>query len=253
MTYPIVGIFESEEQARDALGKLRESGFAEDDTLLVAPAGGRKAGALSALSTALVAGQVLGERAGFYAERVQSGRTLVVVRAPFGRANLASTILKGAGPVDTELQLSADEPVSSRAAPLSTQLGWTVLQRDRPTPLSTFFGIPTLSRRRRFMAWLFGELASPHWTLSSRFDWRMVIDAPAPLSARFNWPVLLANPAPLSSRLGWPLLTSNPAPLSSRLGWGLLSHNPAPLSSRLGWPLLTRSRAPLAAGPSATS
>ncbi len=255
MRQPIVGIFESETTAREALDKLREAGFGEARTLLVTPAAGKKAGAFGALANAVLAGQQMGRQAGFYAERVREGRSLVLVDAPVGQGKLATEILQSCGPVDAELVASAIQAEWGKGAPFSAGLGIPVLLRGRPSPLSDYLGLSIGARRPRTLSGLFRELVSPHFALSERLGLGLLTNSAAPLSSWLRlkvlsepkrpWthslglPLLIDEAAPLSARAGMKTLTDEPAPLSSRLGLRVLSHNPAPLSSAIGLPTLT--------------
>jgi hypothetical protein len=256
MTNPIVRLYETERQARDAVKKLRKKGFPQNTIFLVTPGSGSEAGSGDALSAAIVVGKLLGSQAKAFAERVQRGRSLVVVRPPSAQSQLATDILKGCGPVDTDLQLLEPNqpapfsdylglPTLARgrsrlpetaangredAAPLSAALNLAVLKRKRPAPFSDFLGFPTLSRgpgrlpvlTRKMPAPLSGYLGLATLSRGRRFMFG------EPASSRFA----------LSSLLGLSLLSRKAAPLSSLLKLKTTSRDPAPLSSKLGLPLL---------------
>jgi hypothetical protein len=245
MRQPIVGIFETETSAREALDKLRAAGFGEARTLLVTPAAGKKAGAFGALASALAAGQLLGEQAGFYAERVREGRSLVLVQAPVGQGKLATEILQSCGPVDADLVASSIQAQWGRGAPLSAALNMPVLLRGRPSPLSDYLGLSTSARRPRTLSGLMRELISPHFSLSERLGLGLLSHNAAPLSSWLRLRVLAAPKRPWTHSLGLPLLIDEAAPLSARAGMKTLTHDPAPLSSRLGMSVLLNNPAPL--------
>ena len=141
MSNLIVRMYDTEERARAAVAKLREAGFRDDAILELAP------GSAQSVASAIVAGRMMGHRAEFYAERVKQGRSLVAVEAPFGQGQTATNIMDGCSPVDQELELP-DDPVQTEwgeAAPLSATLGWPVLLRKSPAPLSDSLGLPTRS------------------------------------------------------------------------------------------------------------
>jgi hypothetical protein len=234
MIFPIVRLYETEQQARAAASKLEERGFPKANIFVVTPG----ATGEGAASTAIIVGQHLGQNAGVYAERVRSGRSLVVARALFGTSRLTGEIMDSCGPVDKDLKLEWD-PASQwgPAAPLSEALNLPVLKRDDPSPLSDFLGIPVLSRGLSFLSRIFAPLTSSHFFLLGE---PTLSRDPAPFSSKLGLPLLARNPAPLSSKLGLPLLTNSPAPLSAMLGLPLLAKSPAPLSAMLGLPLLTR-------------
>jgi hypothetical protein len=199
----IARMYQTKERARDAVTKLKEAGFSDDAILELTP------GSAQSVASAILAGQMMGHRAGFYAERVKNGRSLVALDAPFGQGQAATEILDGCGPVDQDLKVPEDSGEvrwGGSAAPLSEALGWSVLWRNRPAPLSDALGMPTKSRSQYYLT---TELAS-------------------------------RDPAPLSSALGMPTLSRDPTPLSSALGMPTLSRNPTPLSSATGTDVLTR-------------
>ena len=90
MRDPIVRMYETEQQARDAVQKLQAEGFPEDQIFLVTPQSG---GTVEAIAAAIMAGFVLRSHAKVYAEGIQKGRSLVVVRASFGHSQDAIDIL----------------------------------------------------------------------------------------------------------------------------------------------------------------
>jgi hypothetical protein len=228
----IVRMYDAEERARDAVKKLKEAGFQDDAILALSP------GSADSLASAITAGQKMGSRAGFYAERVRQGRSLVAVEAPFGQGQLATEILDGCGPVDQDLKVPEDA-VRNRwgdeAAPLSDALGWPVLTRNEPAPLSDSLGMRTLSRNQYYLT---SELANPNFTLSERLGLRLLSRDPTPLSSMLGLPVLLRWAK--SSSFGMKLLSKDPAPLSSALGVRTLSRDPTPLSSALDSQVLSR-------------
>ena len=222
----IVRMYETDERARDAVAKLKAAGFRDDAILSLTP------GAAQSVADAIVAGRMMGHRAEFYAERVKQGRSIVAVDAPFGRGQAATRILDGCEPVDLDLELPED-PVAvrgGRAAPLSAALGWPVLSRKNPTPLSDALGLRTTARSEFYLT---SELASPDYALSESMGMRLLSRSAAPFSSKLGLPVL-------SRKQPRAKLLNEPSPLSSALGMATLSRNPAPLSSLLGWATLTR-------------
>lgn len=227
----IVRMYDTEERARDAVTKLKEGGFRDDLILELSP------GSAQSVASAIVAGRRMGHLAGFYAERVERGRSLVAIEAPFGKGQLATEIMDRCGPVDQDLR-QPDDPVQTKwrqAAPLSAALGWPVLSRNKPSPLSYALGIPTISRKAFYLT---SKLANPNFSLSSMLGLPLLSRNPAPLSSMLGLPLL--SRWAKSSSFGMKLLSNDPAPLSSALGMRTLSRNPTPLSSALGWPVLSR-------------
>lgn len=233
MTTSTVRMYGSEKNARDAATRLKEAGFAEESIVLVTPASGKTG---DDVANAVKAGNLLGHAASFYAERVRDGRSLVVVRAPFGRGQAAKEILDACSPVDTDLAPpAAPEAEWGRGAPFSRAAGMRVLLRDSPAPMSQALGIPTLSRGLSFLYSFFGELTKHDYSLSGGLGMRLLSDNPAPLSSMFGMSTISTPRGEWTHSCGLPLL-SGKAPFSS------LSDNPAPLSSALGLPLLTGKR-----------
>ena len=243
MTKPIVRIFESGKKAADAAAKLEAEGFDKSIIFLLTPATSA-AKPVDSLAAAIAAGNLLGAHAAFYADQIQAGRSVVAVRAPFGSGQLATDILESCDPVPPEVEPPPPAllpEVSSRAAPLSSFVGLPVLtRRHQAAPFSEFLGLSVLSRGRGFLSHMFTELTSPHFSFSSVLGLGLLTDKAAPLSSLFGVKTLLPEKRPWDSSLGMSLLSSEQAaPLSSKLGMPLLSRNAAPLSSALGLPVFT--------------
>ena len=250
MTQTISRIYDNAEKAEAAVKELKRVGFADHAVSVVAPMHSAEA-ALPAITGS----GVIASHATVYADALARGETLVSVRAPFGFAATATTILEKHRPTETGLgEQGYEQPPPDPAAPLSSALGWSVLS-DNPTPLSSALGLSTLSKNQRKQV-RDDELIDNPAPLSRAFGLKLLSDRAAPLSSKFGWKLLSDNPAPLSSKLGMSplskdqnapdsrfgmkLLSDNPAPLSSALGWKLLSDNPAPLSSWFNWRVLSR-------------
>lgn len=218
MTY--VRMYATEQQARDAVGKLREDGFPEDSILLVTPSGG---GAVTVDNpkAAITAGFMVGKDASIYAEAVGRGRSLVVVRPAFGFGQAALSILDSCGPVDTHLIKTPELGVTTdRGTPLSSFFLWRVLRPNEPAPFSDFLGLPLLSSKPACPSDLIGKLSGP--MIDTSFGMRLLSDEAAPLSALLGMQTLKDRPDPWESSYGLPLQSPNPAPLSSLLGLPLL-------------------------------
>lgn len=237
MAYPIVRMFESEQQARDAASKLRDAGFYEDVTFVVTPPGEGEGASADMLGSAILAGRTMGDQAAFYADRLKSGRTLVVVAAPPGMGRMAGGIMDSCGPVDTEMRAPVEPDAWGSGAPLSSAFYLPVLNGG-PAPFSRVFGLPMLTHGQS----TFGTLTNPHWTFSRMFGLKILTKVAAPLSAVTGMPMRVRAAAPLSAMLGLPRLGGSAAPLSSTFGIPLLSRNGAPLSSLFSLPLLAQPR-----------
>lgn len=233
MTSPVVRIYETEQQANDAVARLKEYGFAEDAIYVVRPVSEGKTDSAGDLGNAVRAGFLLQERANLYAEGVRQGHSLVAVRAPFGRGQVAIDILDSFAPTATGIERKASEVSWDVAAPLSSGLRAPVLWRGQPAPFSRLTGGQILLRGRTFGA-KYPELTRPDWTFSSRIGLRLLSGRQAP------WSSLSGKAGPSWTRsLGLPLISRNPTPFSSKLGLGCLTgplryDQPAPFSAALG-------------------
>ena len=226
MATTVVRVYETEQQAADAVRKLEDAGFAAASLLHVTPTAGDAAARATALDM-----RHLGD---FVAEQVAKERSVVAVRPAFGQSRLATAILDQAGPLAVAAPAQKAEATrKSSATPLSDLFGWKVLS-DRAAPMSDKSGKQVLMNQA------------------------------APLSDKFGWPTrsqkthfmtskLSSKPAPFSSRLGLRLLSDKAAPLSDKFGWATrsekthfmtseLSNDPTPLSSRLGLSVLSEKR-----------
>jgi len=233
MPNPIVRIYETEQQAREAVRRLAEDGYPEGSIYLVTPStGGAEAPAgagADTLAAALKAGSLMTETAGIYAERVERGRSLVVVPAAFGYGRRAAEIMEEVGPVDTDIRLPEDPYDFTLGTPFSSTVCLPVLARNRPAPLSGLIGLTPLVRGRT----TFGTLTNPHYMFSSLVGLKVLGGKAAPFSSLFGIKLLTTRKRPWNASFGLPLLSRAAAPLSSMFGLKLLSKNPAPLSSLL--------------------
>ena len=252
MTQTISRIYSSRENAAAAVKELKGTGFRDCPMNVVPPLDGNATDGEPAgipedqIVASIMRGEVVARHAAVYADGVREGGTVVSVRAPFGSAAAATTIMEKHSPTETGLEDQGYEKTPpDPAAPLSSACGWTVLSGN-PTPLSSMLGLPVLSSRRSPPK-PDRDLPDNPAPFSKRISMRVLSDKPAILSERFGWRLLLKNSASLSGRLGWPLLSGNQKAPQKRFGLPLLSDNPAPLSSRLGWKLLSKNPAPLSA------
>jgi hypothetical protein len=175
LNHPIVRLFDTAQKSADAIARLRKEGLAADLITLVAPSGQNK----DAIVAAITAGYVLKSEAVVYAESVAKGDSLVIVRAPFGRAGLVTKIIDKFGP---------------SASPVTTSPEYSLLW-DESAPLSSALRIPTLS----------SGFFSTFWTLPviTRRD----VSLPIPAITRSTPKTKLSsNGTPLSSLFKLPLL-----------------------------------------------
>jgi hypothetical protein len=239
-------MYETEKQARDAVGKLRGEGFPKDTIFLLAnPAPKSDEETAEPLSMAIKAGFIPRQHLSVYNELLQQGRSLVAVRAPFGQARLATGILDSCGPVDTGIRPPERRSIAwEPGAPLSSALLLPPLSRHKPDAFSMSFGFPTLASGPTTRA----KLADPHMAV---FGQPSMSRNPAPLSSIFHIKTISGKSgASWRSSFGLRMLSDNPAPFSSWLGLHLLKDKPrpsepAPFSAGLGIPTLSKGRSVL--------
>lgn len=210
-----VGIFQSEDAARNAASKLTEAGFLENRVFLASQLAGREE---AVLRSAVDEDFMPGSQIKACVRQLKQGRSLVSVRPAFGKAYEATELMASCGAIERD----ALPPTAMRD----------------PSPLSDALGLPTLTE---FTAMT--NLASSHWSLSKALGLPILSRNPAPLSSLFGMKLLTAETHKTSS-FGMPLLSSNPAPLSSLFGMKLLTRNKHKTSS-FGFPLLSDNPAPL--------
>ena len=251
MTQTISRTYRSPADAEAAVDELKRTGFSERAIGTVPPA---PHAAEDSILQSITGAGVAPSHAKVYADALRHGETLVSIRAPFGFAALATSVLEKFHPTETGLgEQGYEKAPPDPAAPFSSACGWPVLS-DNPAPLSSALGWHVLSERQSKRVSDAGLVHSPA-PFSRMLGLKLLIDKAAPLSSRIGFKLLWDNAAPLSRRLGLrvlsgeqtmpekrfglQLLSNDPAPLSSRLGLKLLSDNPAPFSSWLGWRILS--------------
>jgi hypothetical protein len=109
--------------------------------------------------------------------------------------------------------------LGSQVSP-SSDIGLSVLRKNRPAPLSHLFGLPLISSGRSALSQTFEELTSPNYNLSSMFGLALLRRKSGPL---LPLPTVLRHKSGKKSSFGLPLLSNNPAPLSSSLGLSTLT------------------------------
>jgi hypothetical protein len=254
-------LYETEQQAQDAVNELRANGFPDNAVFMMTPASGRDSGfgggpvdqefaeapsgagvTLHALANAMRTGKLLGDQVDTYVEGLRNGHSVVAVEAPLGFGQPAVDILESFGPVDS-IKNRPQEPPKPSAwdsdTPLSTALGLNLIKSNTPAPLSDYWGIPTLSGRRSFLSWLFGPALSPNFKFSSMLGLGLLTRGGTPLSSLFGIGTKLATPH-ITPGFGMPLQSESGTPLSSMLHLPLVTKRP--LSSVFHIPLLTRRR-----------
>lgn len=239
----IVRVYETEQQAKGVVKKLKDAGFADDAIVQLAPEPATE-GEEGAPKKSRPVGA--GQLADFYAEQLQQGRSLVGVRAAFGEGRRATNILESGKPLAIELP-QAPEAAKVRAAPiagaddfsdatpLSRALNLAVLRRNSSAPLSDYMNWPVTSKKRHYLT---TELADPHKAFSASFM-PLLSSIAAPFSSKVGMRVLSDNATPLSNKANMDVLKDDPTPLSSKFNLRVLSDNPTPLSSMLGMKVLS--------------
>jgi hypothetical protein len=219
MKHPTARSYETEEQAREAYGKLMAEGFPAESAFLLTPSA-------EGAANAIRAGQDLGYRAGFFADRLAAGRSVVIVFPPFGHAVQAAEILDSCNPVDTNLRMPSEPGTYGPGAPLSEWLCLPPLSKNNPAPLSASTGMPVLSHRKprarvgnglSVMARMFPPLTS------SRFYPAGLLPLLFKAAAVLPIPTLIRGRGGMKSKIGMPLVINDPAPLSRAFGLPLLT------------------------------
>lgn len=170
-------MYETEAQARVAMEKLKEDGFAESAMFLVPP---------GTTAEAMPAG-VSRDHAFTYARGIKHGNTLLLVQTGFGWGETVSRIMDACG------------PVSTRSLPL--------LRPRNPTPFSNLIGMPTLSTRgRSYFSKMLPELTSPGFHFSSTFGMKLLSQKKGPWEKSFGLPLLSRKKGTWEKSFGLPLL-----------------------------------------------
>lgn len=244
--FPIVRMYETQQQARAAAQALADEGLPPDAIFVVSSdTGGAET---SGMPAALKAGYALGGHPGFFssenaeacARGLQQGRSLVGVSVPFGSGQKVIDLLEGFQPVESE---QVSPPIRKKVyqqehgAPLSSFLGLPLLSRD-PAPVSDFLGLPPLSKGLSFLSRGYDPSKKSRYSLSSLLGMKLLSRNPAPLSSRFGMKTLSTNPSPGNRSFGLPLLSRKAAPLSSTVGLPTLSRRKKEWKTSFGLPLL---------------
>lgn len=197
---PIGRMYETEAQARIAMQRLQEEGFAEETMFLVYP--GTPAEAIPA--------GVTRDHALSYARMLATGSgVLLLVRAGFGWGETVSKIMDACG------------PVSTRALP--------VLKPRNPAPFSRLIGMPTLSTRgRSYFSRMFPELTSPGFHLSSKFGMKLLSEKKGPWEKSFGMKLLKEKKGPWEKSFGLKLLKERKGPWEKSFGFPLLKRRRRP-------------------------
>jgi hypothetical protein len=196
ISYPIVRMYASAEDAKAVVNKLLDRGFPEALITLVTstsqPPANAPASAASSdpiLST-ILSGFVLKAHALVYAEKIRKGQALVVIRPEFSTGVLAESILDAGQPVDSGVFIDHERlPLWDDAAPISSLFHLPTVVRGT-APLSAFFVLPVITRRGGTVGGSIGlpELSSHD---SYMFGNPSLSSAATPLSSALKLPTLL--------------------------------------------------------------
>lgn len=200
-------IYDTEQQARDAVAALRARGFGDNTLHLAVPAmDGSTVSASTFTQRDIFDGQVPAYQANAYAHALQMGKSVVIVAPAFGYGGVADEILDGYNPTNPG--------------------GFPFVKARNPAPFSNWIGFPVLSRDdRRHTMWtrIMRPLTAPNFAMSSMLGMGLQSKNPAPLSSAIGLKTLSGNDRPWRTSLGMPLLTKSRTPLSSMLGLPLLT------------------------------
>ncbi|MEE4191787.1 MAG: hypothetical protein V2I66_09405 [Halieaceae bacterium] len=208
----------TEGQARGAVDALVAAEMENERIVLLTP------GDTGAAAAAVRAGGMLGEHAGFYADQLGQGHSLVVVNPAFGTSKIVTAILEEHNPLPITHEPAPEPfvPWSEKPAAFSTLLGLPVLTKS-DTPFSDFWGLKTSQEgTSHFSRWL--KPLSPGFTFSSM------------LGMSFK----TSGDTPLSSMVGMSTSSSRNDGKAGSFGMSFKTKGSTPFSSMFGLPLLTK-------------
>lgn len=146
MSTIIPRIYESYGSALDAATELKKNGYRDDEIALISNAPNREPGADEDAATAIRKAGIPAADVSPFADVVEQGKSLLVVRAVWGAAVRAIGIVGRHAPVDSAIG-RREYYVPSRTgdnAKFSLTFGWPMLIND-PSPFSSFWKWPLLS------------------------------------------------------------------------------------------------------------
>jgi len=278
---PYVGVYTSDQAARDAAKKLDDAGFEDFEALLASEIAG--VGGPGPQASQPTYSEPASEPApqpsadgpaGDGEAGAAPGEAGGVEAAPPAPAP-APTPTRGAGDTDAEIAamvqsaverglirsgnaaqcvrlLQEGKSIVAVDAPFETgELATEILSAEGemlepaldsdPSPFSDFFGWPTLAKFESST-----KLTDSSWTFSSMFGMGVLGGGASPLSSAIGLGTLTKKQAGWKSSLGLPLLIDNAAPLSSMFGMKTLtSHKEGIWERSLGFEMLSDNPAPL--------
>ncbi|MFK8032406.1 MAG: hypothetical protein AB8G18_19455 [Gammaproteobacteria bacterium] len=226
----VVRMYPSEDQAREAIRLLEKEDLAGSSMHLFAPVAGSEA---QTIKNAIADGQLPGSHIHVCRRALEKGHYVLTVEPHFYRGEETEMIMNSCGAVDTDL---LPEYHVYNPAPLSDFFGLPVLAKHNHSLNAKQLTSSSWSFSSMFGLGMLSDKATP---LSSIFGLKTLTQAKSKNSS-FGLPLLSKKPTPLSSTIGMKPLTSAKSKNSS-FGIPLLSHNPAPLSSLFNIRLLSKS------------
>ena len=213
---PNVRFYSTEKGAKDVYALLEEEGFDVLSLLLPSETSGKEE---AAVELAIQYGTMPERQVKICTRSLKEGRSLVGVRAPFGRALDALELMETDDCVDSDLLKR--------------------YQFNDPAPFSAMMGLPVLSK---FVS--SSGLVSSNWSLSASFGMPLLSRNPAPLSSMFGMGTLSPAPKNWRSSFGFPLLSKVAAPISAIFMMPVLSRSKGAWKSSFGLPILAKNPAP---------
>ncbi len=213
----IARFYLTEGQARGAIDALAAAEISGDRVVMLAPGTGAESAA------AMRAGGMLGEHAGFYANQMGEGHSLVVVAPAFGTSKQAAAILDDHNPLDISHEPPPEPfvPWSEKPAAFSSLLGLPTLTRS-DTPFSDFWGLSTSQTGlSHFSRWL--KPLAPGYTFSAKLGMSTRTEGATPLSSMVGMGTSSRRNEGKSGSFGLSFKTRGGTPLSSLFGLPLLS------------------------------
>jgi hypothetical protein len=188
MSTIIPRLYDTYGNAVEAVNDLKKGRYRDDEITLISNASNRESDVADDTATVIAKTGIPPDDAAAFAAVVDEGKSLVVVRAVFGAAARAITIVNRHSPLNLGVgsrEYSTTKP--SEKSPYIMDFGFAMLIND-PAPFSNYWKLPLL------------------------------LNDPAPFSKMFTWPTQWKGFV-----FGVPKLTSDSAPFSTWLGWPVLS------------------------------
>lgn len=194
---PIVRFFASEQAARDAVAKLVHEDIPRANTAIIIP---NEAGSGAAVDAAVGDGVLPAAFRAATTKALARGRSVVCVTPPYAMSGIAERVMDLGGAVDTAdvPEFYPDDP-----SPFSDLMGMPTLTKSGRSSAR-------LSKSHIFPSWLGLGLSSKKATpLSSMFGMKTLSIKRGSQAAGTPVAKMSGDPAPFSSKIGLPLLTKS--------------------------------------------